>query len=165
MHTIRYIAFDTISYHIASASNPPNNPLSLPISYLVLSIQNTNANPLLSTTLQFTIPPSRNRRIIRLQHTRLTLIRLTKRIPTLFAHTLHLAHFADCFLELLHSITHILASILKPPVPNRRRRTWVYNPECYISESPAHDDMLGGNTCVSHISTQSLLQDRAAGGR
>jgi hypothetical protein len=105
MHTIRYIAFDTISCHIASVSNPPNPSPSFP-SFFFFFLQPKTQTPttLLPTTLQLTIPPSRNRRIIRLQHTRLTLIRLTKRIPTLLAHTLHLAHFADCFLELLHSV-------------------------------------------------------------
>ena len=58
------------------------------------------------TTLQLTIPTTRNRRIIRLQHTRLRLIRLTKRIPTLLTHTLHLPNFANRLLELLHPMSN-----------------------------------------------------------
>jgi hypothetical protein len=56
------------------------------------------------TALQLSVPTTRNRRVIRLQYTRLTLIGLRKGISALFAHALHLPDLPDGFLELLHPI-------------------------------------------------------------
>jgi len=58
------------------------------------------------------IPPPLLCRIIRLQQSALTLIRLTKRIPPLFPHTLHLPDLPDRLLELLHAGTVVLDVIL-----------------------------------------------------
>jgi hypothetical protein len=43
------------------------------------------------------------RRIVRLQHARLTLVCLRESVAALFAHALDLADLANGFLELLHS--------------------------------------------------------------
>jgi hypothetical protein len=126
--------------------------------------------PLLSTTLQLSITSTRDCRIIRLQHTRLTLIRLTKRISTLFAHTLYLSDFSNSLLKLFHSIKHISTPCTKvqssrpmsPRLKMKKRRTSVYNPEHYTSESPAHDDTPAGSTSSSHTSTRNRAPDTVA---
>jgi hypothetical protein len=107
---------------------------------------------LLPTTLQLTIPASRNRRVVRLQHPRLTLIRLTKRIPTLLAHTLNLSNLTNRLLKLFHPASR-LADVPQNP---QREHTSVYNPEYYTFESPGHDDTPEGSTCAWHTSRQSL---------
>lgn len=114
---------------------------------------------LLTTTLQLSIPSTRNSRIICLQHPRLTLVRLTKRITTLLAHALYLSYFANRLLELLHPIPSLAKPLALTP---RTQHTSVYNPEYYTSESPVHDDTPAESTCASHTSTQSPSRDRVA---
>lgn len=59
-----------------------------------------------------TKPSSLPSRIISLQHPVLTLVRLTESVAPLLPHPLHLSHFSDCLLELLHSGPVVLDIVL-----------------------------------------------------
>ena len=63
---------------------------------------------LVSSTSHLPVPAPLFRCIICVQDPRLTFIRLTERIPSLFPHTLHLSHFPDSLLELFHPRSVIL---------------------------------------------------------
>lgn len=66
----------------------------------------------LSRTLHFAKSSPAERRIITVQHPLLTLIRLTECISPLFPHPLHLPHFPDRLLELLHPRSVVLNVVL-----------------------------------------------------
>jgi hypothetical protein len=67
-----------------------------------------------------TIPAALPRRIIRLQHSGLAFVRLREGVAALFAHTLHLPHFADCFLELFHSVVWYTLALMLERKSNKR---------------------------------------------
>lgn len=68
--------------------------------------------PIRPRARHLSISASFPRRIIRLQHPRLTLIRLREGIATLLPHTLHLSDLADRLLELLHTRPIVLDVVL-----------------------------------------------------
>ena len=63
-------------------------------------------------TAHLTIPSSLLRRIVRIQHPHLALIRLTERITPLLPHPLHLPNLSDRLLELLHPRPVVLDIVL-----------------------------------------------------
>lgn len=66
------------------------------------------------TARHLAIPPSLPRRIVRLQHPRLTLVRLTEGITPLLPHALHLPHLPDRFLELFHPALRVSQTVTCP---------------------------------------------------
>lgn len=104
------------------------------------------------------IPISLTRRIVRLQNTRLRFIRLRESIPALFAHALHLTHFANGFLELFHTAIAYQQLFVKRCTTGVQH-TEVCNPEYYTSESPERGGTIAESTSFWHTSMQSLLSD------
>ena len=88
-------------------------------------------------TTHLPIPSPLPCRIICIQHPRLTLVRLTKRIPPLFPHPLHLPDLPDCLLELFHPRSIILdivfLNLLDVMICLRLIHAFAVFP-CYVSE-------------------------------
>lgn len=107
-----------ISRNTLSAPDPKKNKTAGACLLLLLlrKAQNIQSPPprfpplnnTLPRTFHFPIRAPPNRGIVAIQHPLLTFIRLAERIPPLFPHTLHLAHFPDGFLELFHARSVVL---------------------------------------------------------
>lgn len=98
--------------------------LSCPISPLKRQNPKWNAQIIIHSfprTHHLAMSSSLFRSIIRLQHSRLTLICLRESVAALFAHALYLSDLADGFLELFHSTRLLLASY-----PSKQQRKGTY---------------------------------------
>lgn len=97
------------------------------------------------------VPSSVLRRVVRLEHACLRLVRLREGVPSLLAHALYLAHLADRLLELLHPDETRTVSKVPYWKQSRGENTWVCSPGYCTSGSPGCGD--NSEACTSALHT------------